>query len=270
MIFAVYLFAGVILFIGLGNLFTYVLQASFIFVPRRLDRDYRYCFDEPFEELNIPVRRGEINALWFRREAAGGGSRPVILYCHGNSGNLVRWGNLYRFFYGHGCDFFVFDYRGFGKSFGPRNEALMHEDAMEAYRFVRRFYDPEQIIIFGRSMGSAFACRLAADAPARMLILETPFAGLPELFYTYYPFLPKVFLFRYRFANRRYLEQVSCPVFIFQGTDDWTVPFRCASQLRGALKAGDEFITVEMGRHNDLMIYETYHLKMEEILKEAT
>ena len=261
-----YIAAGLAGLLMLGNLFTYPLQDIFIFRPRKLPPDYRYVFEVPFEEVNLTTAGGgRLNGLLFRcpdRDKA----RGVVLYFHGNTANLQRWGNLYQFFFRHRHDFFVFDYRGFGKSRGRRTESLLFQDAEAAYWYTRRFYPSGKIVIFGRSMGSAFACRLAADQPARALILETPFSAMNDLFYIYYPFLPKLFLFKYRFLNRRYLAKVSCPVYIFQGTADKVVPERCASRLRPFLKPADRYIKIDGGRHSDLMIYEIYQRQMAEIL----
>jgi pimeloyl-ACP methyl ester carboxylesterase len=257
-------FTGLLL---LGNLFTWVLQDLFIFRPQKLEATHRYQFDAPFREVSlIGKRKGLINSLWFKMPGETQ-SKGIVLYFHGNTGNLARWGNLHHFFFRFGYDFFVSDYRGFGKSRGPRNEHLMFEDAREVYRYVRNFYPPEKIVIFGRSLGSAFACRLAAEHPVRALILETPFASMCDLFYTYYPFLPRLFRFKYVLSNRCVLPKVRSPVFVFQGTDDVIVPLRCAARLKPALKPEDRFITIDMGRHNDLMIYEEYHRRMREILR---
>jgi len=267
MITLVYILSGFLGLLLLGNLFTYVLQDLFIFRPDKLTSGHEFHFEADYEELSLCGKAGgRLNALWFHLPKKQQ-CRGVVLYFHGNSGNLARWGNLYHFFFRFGYDFFVCDYRGFGKSRGPRTEALLYDDARLMYEYLRRFYPPEKIIIFGRSIGSAMACRLASEMPARSLVLETPFASMRDLFYTYYPFLPRLFLFKYIFPNREYLPRVSYPVYIFQGTADFIVPERCAARLRPALKPADRFITIEMGRHNDLMIYDRYHRQMDEILR---
>ena len=259
-------FYGLLLVFGLlvmGNLFTGVWQDYFIFRPRRLPEDHRFRFEHPWEEFTVPAARGgRLHGLRFRRA----GSKGVVLYCHGNAGSVARWGHYHQYFFRFGYDFVVYDYRGFGKSKGMRREGLLYEDAFAVYEWVRARYSAQEIILFGRSLGSTFATRLAAGVPARLLILETPFAGMVDLFYTYYPFLPRLFRFKYRFENLDYLRRVTMPVFIFQGTNDYIVPMRCAGKLRAALKPGDAFITVEKGRHNDLIIYDLYNQKMRQIL----
>ncbi len=267
MIFVWYGVLAVIWLWVLGNLFTYPLQDYFIFRPRKLRQDYQYAFATQTTEIFLETPHGgRLNALWFRTKEP---LRGVILYFHGNSGNLARWGHFHHYFAQLGYDFFVYDYRGFGKSSGRRNERLMHEDAAAAYTYVRQYYDPEQIVVMGRSLGAAFATRVAAHNTIRLLILETPFAGMKELFYTYYPFLPRVFVFKYRLFNQETLAKVRCPVYIFQGTYDWVVPYKNAAQLQKYLKPTDEFIVVPDGGHNNLLFYDIYNLKMQEILSDG-
>lgn len=258
---------GILLLLGLwvlGNLFTYPLQDYFIFRPRRLKPSYRYAFAAEPEEMDFDAPHGgRLNALWFR---VGQNRRGVVLYFHGNTGNLARWGHFHYYFTQLGFDFFVYDYRGYGKSRGKRTEHLMYEDAKLAYQQVRQRYPGEEIVVMGRSLGSTFATRVAAEAKVKALILETPFASMKELFYNYYPFLPRVFMFKYRFFNEKHLARVQCPVYIFQGTDDWVVPYSSAAKLEKSLKPQDEFITVPGGGHNNLLFYDIYNLKMQEIL----
>lgn len=254
--------------LALGNLLTLVFQDFFIFRPERLPRDYQYIFQKPYEELTIPgPENGRLNALWFRQDQHPQ-TRGVILYFHGNAGSLRRWGHLYHFFAYFGYDFFIYDYRGFGKSRGRRNESLMYQDARAVYDFIRSHYPPERIVIFGRSLGSAFATWLAVHAEAKLLILETPFASMRRLFRAYFPILPPFFRYKYLFSNRRWLGKVKIPVYIFQGDEDLVVPFRVAAALQPSLKQGDRFFRIEGGSHNNLLYYDKYVAEMKKILED--
>lgn len=250
----------------LGNLFTGVIQEYFIFRPERLPQSYSFVFQRPYEELFISTPgKGRLNALWFRQDQQPK-ARGVILYFHGNSGSLRRWGHLHYFFTQFGYDFFTFDYRGYGKSTGLRTEALMYEDAQAIYDFIRRHYPPEEIVIFGRSLGSSFATWLGKHAEARLVILETPFASMRHLFRAYFPFLPPVFQFKFLFPNYRWLKKVPMPVYIFQGDEDLVVPFKVAAALKSSLKPGDRFIKIDGGSHNNLLYYDKYVFEMKKIL----
>ncbi|MBK6903574.1 MAG: alpha/beta fold hydrolase [Saprospirales bacterium] len=267
--FWLYLLIALVVALALGNFFTMVIQDFFIFRPERLREDYSYVFEKPYEELFIQSPdKGRLNALWFRQDQRPK-TRGVILYCHGNRGSLRRWGHLHYFFARLGYDFFTYDYRGFGKSRGRRTESILYEDARAVYDFVRAHYPPEQIVIFGRSMGSAFASWLAGRVEARLLILETPFASMRRVFRAYFPFMPPVFRYKYLFPNHRWLRSVSIPVYIFQGDEDLVVPFRVAAALKPVLKPGDRFFRIEGGSHNDLLYYDKYLVEMEKILNWA-
>ncbi len=259
-----YLVVGAICLWGVGNLFTGPLQHWFIFRPKKLPQAHAFQFEAPFEELFLDApHKGRLNALWFKADAPAKG---VVLYFHGNAGSLERWGHLHHFFVRQGYDFLVYDYRGYGKSTGKRSQKIMYDDAMAFYRFARNHYAPDKIVLYGRSLGSVFASRVASEQAARMLVLETPFYSLTDLFYTYYPFLPRAFYLRYRFSNARSLRRVEMPVAIFQGTEDLIVPYRSAARLKRLLKTGDQFYTVPGASHNNLLFYDIYNRKMEEIL----
>ncbi|NNK80723.1 MAG: alpha/beta fold hydrolase, partial [Flavobacteriales bacterium] len=198
-----------LILIVIGNIFTYPMQHLFIFRPDVIEKDYRFSFDNDFEEVNIETEDGgNINALHFKRP----NSKGVVLYFHGNSGNLIRWGELNDEFGSMDYDLFIMDFRGFGKSTGKLTESAFYQDAELCYRYISEQYEPENIIIYGRSMGSGPASYLASKVDARHLILETPFHSIKSLFYTYYPFLPRVFIFKFRFQNFKFLEQVEYPV----------------------------------------------------------
>ncbi len=257
--------AALLLFFWLlGNAFTLLWQDHFIFRPQKLSAEYEYTFEEPFTEIFLDTPDGgRLNALWFKRINAKG----VVLFFHGNAGNLARWGHLHHFFHRLGYDFFVYDYRGYGKSTGKRTEHLLYEDARGMYQYLKQFYGESQIVLFGRSLGSAFASRVAVESKAKMLILETPFYSMRRLFYAYYPFLPRLFFFKYHFSNHHYLRQVKCPIYIFQGTKDWVVPYKCAARLQKWLKPTDEFITIPGGSHNNLLFYDIYNRKLQAFLE---
>jgi hypothetical protein len=256
----------ILLLWGIGLLLTGPLQHWFIFRPKKLAVDYAYHFTLSPEEVWMDTPQGgRLNALWFKPRGTPS-RKGVILFFHGNAGNLSRWGHLHHYFGRYGYDFFVYDYRGYGKSTGRRNQYLLYKDALTAYRTIACFYPSDQIILYGRSLGSAFATHVAASEAAKLLILETPFYSMKDLFYTYFPFLPRMFAFRYPFPSHEYLGKVSIPTIIFQGTEDRIVPMRSARRLKGLLKPGDTFIAIPGGGHNNLQFYDIYNQKMEQLL----
>ncbi|MEO6039734.1 MAG: alpha/beta hydrolase [Saprospiraceae bacterium] len=232
-----------------------------MFRPTVLAPDYRFHFDAPVEEHFLDTPDGaRLNALLFPATVQANGR--VVLYFHGNRDNLQRWGAMHYDFTQLGFDFFAPDYRGYGKSTGDHDEARYLEDAELAYHWLRQKYRPEDIVLYGRSLGSGMASHLAARVPARMLILETPFDNMRGLLASHVrrhepPFEPA-----FLFPNDENLQKTSLPLLIFHGTRDRVVPFASASNLKKVLKPGDEFVTLEGGSHGNLNTYPAYQERL--------
>jgi pimeloyl-ACP methyl ester carboxylesterase len=245
----------------------YVFQSFILFQPKTLATDYTYQFDAPFQEYWITSPDGnEVNALFF--EANGGSQGKVVLYLHGNSDNLQRWASNHPDFTERGFDFLAIDYRGYGKSRGVPTEEGLYKDAASAYHFLLESYEPEQIYIFGRSLGTGVAGHLAAHQEAAMLMLETPYYSIKDIFKRQAPFLYLPFDLQYELPLHRYLEKIDIPVYIFHGTADEVIPYSSAAAIKPNLPSDDHFLTIPGGRHKGLNAYEAYQKYLDQILLE--
>lgn len=251
---------------GLAVLLLYGLQRQIIFQPSPLPASHTFTFEHPFQELYLAQKASapRLHALFF---PANNTSRGIVLYFHGNADNLQRWGQYTVDFTRHGFAVLAVEYPGYGKSEGKPAESAFYQSARRAYDWARERYPKDEIIIYGRSLGSGPASWLAANAEARQLILETPFPSIPQLFrmrgsVALVPFEPKV-----KFPVGKHLQSVPYPVSILQGTNDWVVPYRVATQLRKQLKPGDQFITIDGGSHKNLRTYPEYQEKLEALLQ---
>jgi pimeloyl-ACP methyl ester carboxylesterase len=244
-----------LLYIIVAALF-YLFQDNFVFQSERLSADFTFTFDQQFEEYAISTEDGEkLNALLFRaRQPAKG----LILYFHGNAGNLQRWGRYAVDFTNLGYDVFMTDYRGYGKSTGTPTEENLYQDAQTIFRWAKDSLHFDRLIIYGRSLGSAVASNLATTAEPDLLILETPFEKLSGALY----FLPS----RYDFPNHVFLQKVDCRKIFIHGTEDWVVPLASAVKLKPFLNESDRFIFIEGGGHNNLREFEEYHATLKEAL----
>ena len=245
------------------HFFFYVFQKQIVFQPDRLQYEYTFNFNEEFEEFFIPTGNEKINAIYFKtnKEKIG-----VVLYLHGNSDNLSRWGKYADDFTSRGYDVLMIDYRGYGKSDGNASEENFYEDAYAAYKWLSDRVEYCQLVIYGRSLGSGPATYLAAHNDAKMLILETPFENIEcvekaKLPFLFFPFCPKL-----KFPNDQYIQKVAYPVYIFHGTADDVVPYKCAKGLEQFLKPGDEFYTIEGGGHKNLNEFKSYFEQLDTIL----
>ncbi|MCU0451751.1 MAG: alpha/beta hydrolase, partial [Bernardetiaceae bacterium] len=110
----------------LGCVGLYFFQEKLLFHPVPLPDDYDYSFDQPFTEFWLEVPGARLNGLWF---TASGPAKGLVLYCHGNAGNLARWGHAAAPLLAQGYDVAIWDYRTFGKSTGPLSEAHLLADS---------------------------------------------------------------------------------------------------------------------------------------------
>ncbi|MFO0359786.1 MAG: alpha/beta hydrolase, partial [Flavobacteriales bacterium] len=150
----------------------FLFQERFIFVPTFSLEGFNNKLSTKVKEYYFETpHRGRIHALLLKVENPKG----VIFYLHGNTGSLQRWQFMAEEMSGYGFDVLVMDYRGYGRSQGPRSEARMHRDAEFCFDWITEHCQYETKIIYGRSLGTGFACRLASRRKASALILETPF-----------------------------------------------------------------------------------------------
>lgn len=249
-----------LLAIGIMALF----QEKLIFLPTTLDQDYRYTFEQPFEEFWLEHPDGaRLNGLHFKAAHPKG----VILYFHGNSGDLSRWGTIASEFTQFDLDVVVMDYRTYGKSRGTLGEQAMYEDANLFYKYAAQHFQESEIYVYGRSLGTTFASFVAARNNPKRLLLETPFYSLKHVASKRYWFLPVSTLLKYTFPSNQYLKEVSCETTLFHGTEDRVVPYENSVKIKeNLLELPLELVTIPGGSHNDLIDFESYRTALQQAL----
>ena len=241
-----------------------VFQEKLIFLPSKLNKEYQFRFDTPFQELFLDTADGaQLNVLHFKAEHPQG----VIVYFHGNAGDLSRWGLITEQFVHNGWDVLIMDYRTYGKSTGDLSEENLHRDAQMVYDYAKSGFSEENIVVYGRSLGCAMATKLASGNGPQQLILETPFYSLEDMARRRFPFLPAKWLLEYRFENNANIGRVSCPITIFQGTADNVVPYESAFELYQLIAHKEShFVVIDGGGHNNLSDFKLYHSTITQLL----
>jgi alpha-beta hydrolase superfamily lysophospholipase len=241
----------------------YFLQEKIIFKPTVLAQDYIFEFKTPFEEIFLETpKNGRIHSVWFKNKAPKG----VIVYYHGNRAGLERWGKITEYFAKKNYDVFVMDYRGYGKSTGELTESLLYKDAQIVYDFVKKTYCEQDIIIYGRSLGSGIATNIASKNHPRKLILETPYYSIKDVVDSWLPILPE-FIYEYKMKSGEYIKKVNCPMTIFHGTQDRVIPLSSAKKLYEAANFPKELVIIETANHTNINSFDTYHKKIDDLLK---
>ncbi|MDX1605666.1 MAG: alpha/beta hydrolase [Candidatus Competibacterales bacterium] len=178
--------------------------------------------------------------------------RGVLLFCHGNAGNISHRLDSIRVFHELGLSVLIFDYRGYGRSEGRPSEAGTYRDAEAAWEYLTgtRGIPPGRIVVFGRSLGAAVAAELATRVRPAALILESAFTSAPELAGELYPWLPARHLTRFRYATIDALARLEAPLLIIHARGDEIVPYAHARRLFEA--APEPWRLLELrGGHND-------------------
>lgn len=252
------------------NLFQY-LQEKVVFLPAALDESHVFDFKSPFEEYIWETEfNGRISCIHLKAENPKG----VIVYYHGNSDNLARWGAIAEEFTQFSYDVLVMDYRGYGKSSGPRNEQFLYSDAQAVYDFARKNYGEENTVVYGRSLGGAFAVKTGAQNQPKNVILEATFYNLQDVVNRWLPVKvtdrvsPRM---TYHFLTNKNIEKMQVPLFQFHGSADRIVPVSSGLKLfehYQLLKPEIEkkFIQIEGAGHDDLSTFPLFTEELNKIL----
>jgi len=231
-----------------------VLDQLFVYHPAPwIERDWARISGLPLQEVWFESRDGARLFGWYveSKETPG-----VLLWCHGNAGNIIhRLENLVEL-YRLGLSVLIFDYRGYGRSTGTPSEEGLYRDALAAYAYLTeaRRVAPERLVLFGRSLGAAVAGDVASRKPVAGLILESPFPSVGAVARAHYFGLPVDWLLSAEFNLVERLRRISVPVLVVHGDRDEVVPIQLGQQVFEAAREPKSFYLVSGADHNDLYV----------------
>jgi len=244
-------------------LYFYFTQHFYFFRPEILPSSFKYTYAFPFDEIEMEMEDGgKINGVHFKVPSALG----VVFYLKGNSRSIKGWGKFAKDFLGNGYDLLMIDYRGFGKSRGKRTQAKLFNDAQFMYKWLAKQYGEEQIILYGRSLGSGIAARIASWNNARLLILDSPYFSFYHNIRRFLFFIPLKWFLRYDIRTDQYLKTTECPVYIIHGTRDILFPIKQSRKLKQLYPDKISLIEIENGHHNDLQNFPEFFEAIYDIL----
>jgi pimeloyl-ACP methyl ester carboxylesterase len=248
----------------LVSVLLYFLQDYLMFKPEKLPADFQFDYEnQETEEYNVETRDGAvINGLRFKAKDPKG----IVFYLKGNSKSIKGWGKFAVDFTRHGYDVLMVDYRGFGKSTGRRTQKAIKRDMQVVYDKIRQKVDEKYIILYGRSLGSGFAAKLASMNDPRMLILDAPYYSLRHVAKKYIPFMPLSLLLKFPMPTYKWLRYVNCPIHIIHGTDDQLIPYKSSVKLSKIRPSQTTLYTVIGGGHKNLNTFESYHKMLNDII----
>jgi len=179
-------------------------------------------------------------------------SKDVLLFCHGNGGNISGRIGIVREFYDLGLSVFIFDYRGYGKSEGKPNEKGTYKDVDAAWKWLaeEKKYSNDNIYVIGRSLGGAVALYITEKENPEKLILDSTFLSVADMAKHQLPFLPVFLIPLYKYSNKERIKKIQCPVLIIHSKSDDIIPYNQGSELFKLAKDPKTFLEIR-GSHND-------------------
>ena len=201
-----------------------------------------------YEDVSIETDDGVTLHGWF----IPGATSRVVLFFHGNAGNISHRLESIRQFRDLGLSLLIIDYRGYGQSGGRTTEHGIYRDAAAAWAFLTdtRGIRPADIVLFGRSLGASVAARLATGRNPSGLIIESSFTSVPDVAQELYPWLPVRWLSRLRHATVEYVRNVECPVLVIHSRNDEIIPFHHGESIFDAAPEPKRLLVLS-GTHND-------------------
>ena len=198
-------------------------------------------------------------------------AKVTVLYCHGNAGNIYHRLHKVKFFHEMGVNFFIFDYRGYGKSSGNPSEKGLYKDAQAAYDYIvsRSDVDKNKIVVYGKSLGGPVAAELCLHRKASALILEGSFASVALRAQQLYPFLPMKLLIAQKYDTMAKVKDLPIPKLIVHGRQDEVISFSHAEILFKSAAWPKQFLPFEGGHNDDVYVTSAaYREKLEKFLKD--
>jgi len=240
---------GIFVLVLTLNVVLYFKQPYMVYIPvtnlGSTPADWGY----EFEDVLMQTDDGVTLHGWFIPASA---ATNTLLFFHGNAGNISHRRESIKLFLQLNLNVFIVDYRGFGKSTGQPSEQGTYADAATAWDYLvnTRNLQPSEILVFGRSLGSAIATHLAVRSQPAALIVESPFSSARDMASIALPFLSHVVLLRFDYDTAKNIREVNCPVLVIHSKDDELIPYRQGLKVYDAAKPPKSHLVIR-GGHND-------------------
>jgi fermentation-respiration switch protein FrsA (DUF1100 family) len=186
--------------------------------------------------------------------------RGVVLYCHGNGGNISHRLEIIELLNRVGLSVFIFDYRGYGRSQGSPSEQGTYDDAEAAWQYLSttRGIDPAHIVLWGESLGGAIASQLTAQLastsiPPAVLVLQSTFTHINDVGAKHYPLLPVRWLSHFQYETVGHLARLRTPLLVIHSRDDALIEFSHGQRIFEAAFEPKQFLEIT-GDHNSGLV----------------
>lgn len=230
------------------------LDDRFVYFPAPWEeREWHEVTGLPLEDVRLRAEDGTRLFNWYLEPPD---PEAVLLWCHGNAGNIIHRLDPMGRFYSHRLACLIVGYRGYGLSQGTPSEEGLYQDAAAAYDHLvtERGIEPRRIVGYGQSLGAAVVGELALRRPLAGLILESSFPSVPEVAKRYYAGLPVHLMVQARYDLAARIGRVKAPVLVLHGDKDSMIPIEMGKAVFEAAHEPKEFYRVPGADHNDVYL----------------
>jgi len=249
----IFLLPILLIVVGVGIVFYPFIENSIIFHPDRQLDDNPSNWELFYKDVQFLTPDGLKLHGWFFPLSE---ESPILIFCHGNAGNISHRIENVNFLVKKGISVFLFSYRGYGKSSGSPSEKGIYIDGIAAYDYLTDVekIPPERIAVFGRSLGGSVATEIALQRKVRCMIIESTFTSIKDMaktifpFFVFSPFLPHHYNTICKIAN------VNIPKLIIHGDNDEIVPFSMGKKLFSQTPEPKLFLPIHEAGHNDTYV----------------
>lgn len=245
--------AGLYLVICLGGV---LINRHFIYVPNPTRVPPGEAGLPEVEEIELEANDGTKLVAWYLAAEQG---KPTLLFFTGNGGYAGNRASKIATFKQDGYGVMLLNYRGYGGSGGRPTEAHNVKDALTAYAFLmRRGVKPEDIVLYGESLGTGIAVQVALQRPSKALVLEAPLTSVPDVGRQTWWFLPLRLIITDQYRSIDRIGSVRVPVIIVHGERDRTIPVAHARRLFEAANEPKKLSLFPEADHNDLYDHDVW------------
>lgn len=238
----------------------YFLQDRMLYFPQRDIQQTPKDIGLDYEDVYMKTKDGVTISGWYIPTE---NEKGVVLFCHGNAGNISHRLESINIFYNMGLSVLIFDYRGYGKSEGKPSEKGTYLDAEAAWNYLVSIKGkpPRKIILFGRSLGAAIAADIALKESPAGLIIESSFLSVFEMGKKYYPWIPVRLISKFDYSTIDKIQSITSPKLIIHSPDDEIIPFEHGKKLFEKAVQPKEFLQIEGGHNEGFLISGNLYLK---------
>jgi len=248
--------SGLLIYFGVYTAISclyFALQPHVLYQPSRDLQATPLDIGLSYDEVSFTTSDGVELSGWY---VPGNSSKGIILFCHGNAGNIGGRLEYLKIFHRLGFDTFIFDYRGFGRSEGETTEKGTYRDIEAAmdHLIKNRNVSKDELIIYGRSLGGAIAIHHARYHTPKMLIIDSSFTSYrkisTEVLSGFLLPIPVKWLARFDYNSINDIGKIDCPVLVIHSSDDEMIPYSHGKELYKNANEPKRFITIS-GTHNE-------------------